>query len=222
MILASFVRIEDIAPVLDKYNSKIELSNYDQTYLNSIAIEEDRKRVLISRIVLDLLIKKIGKKNLTVRLMSYSSHGKPLLPGLEVSISHSAQYVAVAISKTEKIGIDIQKHENIDFKEYESFLTKDQVRRMDELNVVDKKEFFYDIWSKKEAIMKADGRGMELHPGHIILKDDHAYVKNSNTKWYNLPCPEIKNYSLALYSNSTINELKWFGFVDDNLNEVKM
>ena len=41
MILASFVRIEDIAPVLDKYNLKIELSNYDQTYLNSIAIEEE-------------------------------------------------------------------------------------------------------------------------------------------------------------------------------------
>ncbi|GEM_PF-3206913 len=220
MILAAITGIFELQDFLIKYNLKTELSNIDKNYYQSIVSEKDRKRMLASRFLLGQLIEKYSMKNLTVNQIFYSKYGKPLLPGAFVSISHSGDYTAVTLSNTKKVGIDVQKQEKVDFRDYESFLTKEQIDDLYKGNEDQKIKYFFNIWTKKEAIMKADGRGMEIAPKDIQLVEDRAYIKDSDTIWYSHPCPKIDGYSLSLYSNSPKSSLKWLNFKNGDFYEI--
>lgn len=76
---------------------------------------------------------------------------KPYCLGFEMSISHSAGVVAVALSDV-PIGVDIEKIRQPRIRAAKRLFTEA------ELAVVDSR--FWDIWTRKEAYGKAQGRGL--------------------------------------------------------------
>ena len=92
------------------------------------------------------------------------SHGKPFVVSnaehsVKFNLSHSGDYLAIAISRDCDIGVDIEEwSENM---AYESILERcfaDCERRFwSSLSQEEKKEFFYKQWTRKESFVKAVG-----------------------------------------------------------------
>ncbi len=217
MVLAGLLSLSRSTPYLFKYNSTFKLSNHDRDTLQTLVSETDRQRILASRFLAGLLVEKMGIKSLAVDQMTYSKFGKPILLDCHISISHSGDFVAVAISDSEDIGIDIQEQKPIDLKDFESFFSEDELHRLNSMTGDRQLKSFFDLWTKKEAVMKADGRGMSLKIRDIILYEDKAAVVDKGSIWFQCPCPLIDGYSLSLYSEKADNGIMWVAFQDGNL-----
>lgn len=86
-------------------------------------------------------------------------HGRPRLPGtgLHASISHSAEYVAVAMTEAGPVGIDIEKILEVDYEPLLSSVCAPSERR----HLRGSREF-YTYWTRKESALKATGDGLSL------------------------------------------------------------
>jgi 4'-phosphopantetheinyl transferase len=86
-------------------------------------------------------------------------HGRPLLPGvgLEASVSHSGDVVAVAVTAAGPVGVDVELIRPFDVSE----LTP-SVCTPAEQAFVRQPADFYAYWTRKEAVLKATGAGLRM------------------------------------------------------------
>lgn len=94
-------------------------------------------------------------------------HGRPRVRGfrdrIELSITHSGERVGLAVTAGQAVGLDVEttSRESIDGlieyalndEERESFARLDERAR---------EQAFYAAWARKEALMKAAGRGLKI------------------------------------------------------------
>jgi len=98
----------------------------------------------------------------------YGRYGKPALanrqpdPPIHFNLSHSDNVALVAVTQVGSVGVDVEclrPMEDID--EISSrFFSRHEVALLRELQAEDKVEAFFDVWTRKEALMKADGSGL--------------------------------------------------------------
>jgi len=90
-------------------------------------------------------------------LVTFSENGKPKVigeKGIFVSLSHSGNYCAVAISEAE-IGIDLQEHSGDYPLIVKHFFNNEEKQYLASLQDPDREEQFYRLWCRKEAEFKA-------------------------------------------------------------------
>ena len=118
---------------------------------------------LAARVLLDRVL---GSQSIPMRAekLQKDGLGKPFLPldDVEISITHSEGFVAVALSVGEgRVGIDAEPSERYDrekqIKLAERFFNESEKRRF-----FDKENprSFVSIWTRKEAVAKRDGIGL--------------------------------------------------------------
>jgi len=86
-----------------------------------------------------------------------AQHGRPLLPGsgLHASVSHSGEIVAVAITSAGPAGVDVEAVRGIDFA-----AMAERVCTPGERSHVHAAADFFTYWTRKEAVLKATGEGL--------------------------------------------------------------
>lgn len=149
----------------------IELKSDLEQFLNSTEFEKanrfyqeiDKNRFIISRAILKIILANYTKLDPKKITFEYRANKKPYLAsdtGLFFNVSHSEDYVLIAVSHNE-IGIDIE-YSAKDF-DFESILfdvfSNDEILAIQ--NTMDKKEAFYTSWTRKEALAKALGKGID-------------------------------------------------------------
>ena len=88
--------------------------------------------------------------------ITYDINGKPLLNSIyNISISHSHEIAAVAISDNSKIGLDVQLKESKIFNIQNKFLNKSEKSNIGDDPTVD---ILTMVWTSKESIYKAIGQ----------------------------------------------------------------
>ena len=86
--------------------------------------------------------------------ITYDINGKPSLNSkYNISISHSHEIAAIAISDNSKIGLDVQLKENKIFNIQNKFLNKSEKSNIGDDPTVD---ILTMVWTSKESIYKAD------------------------------------------------------------------
>jgi 4'-phosphopantetheinyl transferase len=98
-------------------------------------------------------------------------HGKPTVrdaADLHVSVSHSAELVAVAVTEAAPIGVDVEFMAERDYTGLaRGFLGAGEH--------VDGADSFYRLWTRKEALVKATGDGLRMPlPNVIVGGADHV------------------------------------------------
>ena len=95
-----------------------------------------------------------------------AQHGRPRLPGsgLQASVSHSGDIVAVAITAAGPVGVDVEAVRRIDVA-----AVTESVCTPDERSYVRAATDFYTFWTRKEAVLKATGEGL-----HRPMTDLHV------------------------------------------------
>lgn len=134
---------------------------------------EDRDRfvvgVALARIVLG---RRLGVAAAAVRLDRTcpgcgEPHGKPRVlagGGLELSVSHSGERVAVAVAGEHPIGVDVERVDSaLDLAGLvEQVLTRAEAGRLGTGPPEEGRYGFFLAWTRKEAIVKATGEGLRV------------------------------------------------------------
>lgn len=94
-------------------------------------------------------------------------HGKPVLraphAGLNVSLSHTRGMAAVAIAAGREVGVDVEsvlRPRNAVNVAERYFAPEEAALLRAESDPLVQTELFFAIWTLKEAVLKADGRGL--------------------------------------------------------------
>lgn len=171
-----------------KVHLKIYLLNYQELPLdyltNSIYFSAEdsfsyekykNEKVKKERIVSSIL------KNKYIGEYYLNEYGKPLSKKMFFNISHSEGYIALVIDQV-PVGIDIEKIRPAeeDLKEY--------ISSNEEKDYIHNDETFFEVWTNKEALVKAHGNGINQKINSIPA----------------LPINSIKNYDNKTYFNKTV------------------
>ena len=99
------------------------------------------------------------------------ANGKPILPGIDFNISHSASQVICAFSKSGHIGVDLEKVKPIDFGDFTSSFTPKEWKAIH--NSANPIHTFYWFWTRKESIIKVLGLSLSyLHQIELDVSSD--------------------------------------------------
>jgi 4'-phosphopantetheinyl transferase len=104
---------------------------------------------------------------------------KPFLPSnpsVFFNVTHAGNYAIIALANS-SIGVDIE-YVNKDFNYKEilsSIFNKPEIDKV--FNSNDKHHTFYRLWTRKEAIVKATGKGIDNHISEIVSLDGYHHVR---------------------------------------------
>jgi 4'-phosphopantetheinyl transferase len=141
---------------------------------------QDAQAYLMGKFMLGEGLKKYGFSKGVLDNIQYTEYGRPYLRAdVDFNIAHSGKYVVCAITKGLRLGIDIEEIQPIDLGDFTSQFTPEELQKI--ACAVDSYHEFYRLWTIKEAVIKADGRGLSF-PLKDILIDIHARVEEK--QWY--------------------------------------
>ncbi|MEV5407320.1 4'-phosphopantetheinyl transferase superfamily protein [Thermopolyspora sp. NPDC052614] len=89
-------------------------------------------------------------------------HGRPRLPGddLHLSVSHSGDWVAVAVTGLGPVGVDVEQHSARALDLAETVLAPAEAAALARLPVGERAAAMIGYWARKEAVVKATGDGL--------------------------------------------------------------
>ena len=140
---------------------------------------KDAQLSLIGRLLLRHGLKKINKCYQEKEL-KYTEYNKPYLFNSEVkfNISHSGNIVVCAITNNNHIGIDIEEICDININDFRSQMTEFEFQYI--MNSNNYKIAFYNYWTQKEAVIKANGMGLSLSLKSFEIFDGHTFIEGED------------------------------------------
>lgn len=174
-----------------------ELSRVERYYK-----DKDRNQFIICRAILKFVLSAYTQLDITTINIDYHFNKKPFLsshPWLFFNISHSEDLAVIAISRN-KVGIDVEYI----FKDFDfSSLLPDIFDSNEALaieNAVNVNHTFYKLWTRKEALVKAVGTGIDDDFKNIPSLDGHHLVDSKllkNTEKWEVFSFELVDYYLG-------------------------
>jgi 4'-phosphopantetheinyl transferase len=155
------------------------LSGAERERAGRFTFEKDKARFASCRASLRLLLSRYIGVPPDKIVFRYEPQGKPALAGIggwQFNVSHSRDLAAIAISRYDAVGIDV---ELIDpkFPRDEvapDILTPDELRDLAALPPEARPDYFFQLWTLKEALLKAVGGGFTLEPRDIHVRLDEG------------------------------------------------
>ena len=126
----------------------------------------DRKRYIVAHGCLrDILARYLQCKPKELSF-SINKYGKPVIDGQkrEFNLSHSGNYVLIAVAQEHKVGIDVEKiRSNMEIENMASrFFSPIEASELMALPPEQRDLAFFNCWTRKEAYIKAQGLGLSL------------------------------------------------------------
>jgi len=160
--------------------------------------DQDKVRYFLGKLLLKEGCRILGFKISEFDKLNYNYFGKPFIANdINFNISHSGSYVVCAIARNVQLGVDIEEILPINFVDYENVMS------IEEWSIINKsanpfKEFF-SFWTRKESILKADGRGLSILLNEVIISEMFGEVEGQ--KWYLKELKLDENYCGCLATN---------------------
>ncbi|GGF10601.1 hypothetical protein GCM10011611_15230 [Aliidongia dinghuensis] len=155
--------------------------------------ESDRHLRLVGRLLLVAALQRLGAGE-TAEALTFDRAGRPHLPGaLDPSISHTPGLACAAVAVGCRIGVDVERHHEIEAALHQRILTADEQQSVE--RSVDPAGQFLKFWTMKEAAAKADGRGLQLDPRQLrcrlgaIFSGGSVRVEDVRYRARTLPLP---------------------------------
>ena len=130
--------------------------------------DRDRDRFVCARGILRSILSRYLGVPPSALVLAYGPNGKPHLPaesgadGLRFNVSHSGALAVFALARGIEVGIDIERVD----RQVEggaiasSYFAPSEASAIEELQGDARAHAFFDIWTRKEALLKAWGEGM--------------------------------------------------------------
>ena len=155
---------------------------------------------------------------------SYGTYGKPVLvsKGLRFNMSHSHGVALVAVALDRELGVDVE-HIRADFASEDiarRFFSRVEVATFNALPKEEQVAAFFRCWTRKEAYIKAIGRGLSepldafdvtLAPGEAaaLLRAERGDV----ARWAMFDIDAGEDYAGALAVEAPVSEIRYWQVV---------
>jgi 4'-phosphopantetheinyl transferase len=118
-----------------------------------------------------LLARQTGQRPAELEFKA-DAQGKPFLPGetrLSFNLSHTQGYAAIILATGDPVGIDIEKlHTLSDLVALlDRVCTPGEREELLRIPQEKREEFFFQLWTRKEALLKALGSGLRMDPRRV-------------------------------------------------------
>ena len=169
-----------------------------QQKANKFRFWKDKQAYVLGKLLTKNILQTTTNKDLED--VQYTEFNKPYVNDtLSFNISHSGEYVVCAycISNTQ-LGIDVEQINNrTRIEDFDMVLTASE--KMKIYNSDTPKSDFYTLWTLKEAVVKADGRGLNIPLHEIEILEDKIAVNEKN--WYYRSLLIDNNYKCHLVAD---------------------
>lgn len=125
--------------------------------------ERDRVHFIAARGILRSILAQYSNTSAPELKFSYSERGKPYLKESEISfnLSHSHGLALYAFTLSQNIGIDVEYLRDLESTQLaKRFFTIAEYNRLISLPIQQQQTAFFQVWTAKEAYLKATGDGL--------------------------------------------------------------
>ena len=152
----------------------------------------------------------------------YTTHGKPFLlnspADIQFNLSHSHGFMVAAVCLNSPIGVDIEKKDPR-FRAMEiaeRFFCDGEKEQIAGLDAGARLEAFFQIWTAKEAVLKAIGRGLALEltrlevalsPLRVVTLDEGENIHSEN--WHLVALQPAEEYCGTLAVAAFPSQIEW-------------
>ena len=208
MIVIGIIKIEQ-GDELHLAHYLRKLPAFMQEKITNYRRQDEQLRSVLARVILKQLLIEQGFNNAILEDYRTDEYGRPYInEAIDFTISHADDYVMCAVSKTTRVGIDVEKMRDICIDDYSISLSDKELEEL--TNSTDPIHDFFTLWTKKEAISKANGKGLAILLPDMIIGNNSASC--GQTIW-NLKELLINPQYVAHIAYSGSNELKIKQFI---------
>lgn len=143
------------------------LSEEERTRAHRFHFEHDRLRFIAAHAQLRLILAAYLQTQPQTLLFGKNAYGKPCLEGkaaLRFNLSHSGSLGLLAVTSQQEVGVDIEiLRQEVDRRNIaERFFAPGEVTALFSLPTEQQTIAFYACWTRKEAYIKARGKGLSI------------------------------------------------------------
>jgi len=140
---------------------------------------EDRQSRLFGKLLLQYALNRRDKNRRSSYLeqLEYTESGKPFIRGeAGFNISHSGDLVVLALVDNGSAGIDVEKIRPMPLDDFLRDLP--EISELGECATVERLSMFYACWTRKEAVLKGIGSGLQIPLEQVQLSGDKAFFQD--------------------------------------------
>jgi 4'-phosphopantetheinyl transferase len=146
------------------------LSSDEELRAESFYFQKDRDRFIVAHGAMRTILSQYLNVPPERLRFCYGPYGKPALAegsgggALRFNMSHSHELALCAITREREVGVDLE-YIREDFASREiarQFFSPGEVARLGALPISVRTEAFFNCWTRKEAYIKATGKGLSL------------------------------------------------------------
>ena len=174
---------------------------------------QDAHAYLYGKLLLKAAISELGY-NYPLESIKTTKYGKPYFKENDFgfNISHSGEYIVCVVSTEEKynLGVDIEEVKPIQVDDFKSIFSDEEKSKMNNYSK------FYTFWTRKEAVVKADGRGLQIPLKTINTTNLSVILEDQKYNLYKVDIDE--NYMIHIATSTKFREnVKYFQVTKDRL-----
>ncbi len=150
-----------------------------QNRVNRFHFWQDAQRSLFGKLLLMKGLDVTGLTGYTLDQLSYSEYQRPYFKSADFNISHSGAFIICAISKTNRVGIDIEEINDIPTADFTAEFSATEMAAISDDKSL---RYFYSLWTQKEAFLKAIGKGLQVPLNQVSVKENK--IRWENEDWF--------------------------------------
>lgn len=143
---------------------------------------EDAQSGLLGKLLLVKGLEVTGADPELINTLTRSPESRPFFKTspVDFNIAHSGDYTLCVISDNCRVGVDVEKVRPVNIAEYEREFSPD------EWTMLESQSFsyrtFFELWTKKEAVVKGDGSGLGKPLAEVDVRHTPAILNGAS--WY--------------------------------------
>ena len=178
------------------------LSEEEHARLHRMRLGMARNEFVVGRAMLRVLVGAVLEMPATQISISTGDFGKPSVARIEFSVAHSHGNILIALCRNSRVGVDIEwidkDIETVEIAQ-QSF-SRGEISRLEHREDEQRLLAFYDIWTKKEAMVKAHGQGLTLDLESFTAPEDDALALVDGEQLFVQKLASEPGYAAALAS----------------------
>lgn len=143
--------------------------------------QSDRHLSLVSRALVRYLIAEVTRQDPQSLSFSVNEHGKPFLvelPDIHFNLSHSHGTAVCALCRSAAVGVDVEDGgRHTDLSIANRFFSSFEAELVSKASGAEKRKLFFDIWTLKEAYIKAVGKGLSIPLNSFYFNANEAEIQ---------------------------------------------
>lgn len=128
--------------------------------------DSDRKRFIVARGSLRFILAQYLNKEAADIVFQYGPQGKPYVVDTTVqfNMSHSEDRIVIGVGYHHSLGVDVEHMaRTVEITDIAArFFTENEARQINTLKGSAQRRAFFNVWTRKEALLKAIGSGLSL------------------------------------------------------------